>query len=334
MIDAALLQRIAGVANLAPSVHNTQPARWHLDPDGAVLVAADLSRHLVHADPQFRDMATSCGAAVEGTVLALSELGLGVATVEDLWQADDRHTLPGHRLAARIVLNAAPQSAPTAEVMRARFTWRSAFRPVETQVGQALARWALDRSGETIVTDTSEIAYLAARADDAAMTFLRDRAFRHELLGWMRLKRGTADFDRDGMNLDALKMSWIEGKGAGLVLGTGLFEALDAIGLAKSLSGEAAKTRSASAIVLVHRPRTESAIASGRAFYRTWLDLTRLGVSAWPMAALADDPVAASDCATRYNIPDSHRLLNVLRIGAAETPNGPRARLPVPALII
>ena len=45
-MDNALLSRIVATANLAPSVHNTQPARWHAASDGSILVMADLARHL------------------------------------------------------------------------------------------------------------------------------------------------------------------------------------------------------------------------------------------------------------------------------------------------
>ncbi|RUV11725.1 MAG: hypothetical protein EOS23_07820 [Mesorhizobium sp.] len=77
----------------------------------------------------------------------------------------------------------------------------------------------------TLAHTSGDIAMLAALPDDAGMPFLRDRAFRAELLGWMRLTRSHPRYDPDGLNRDALPMSALEGFGAKVVLGRGLFEA-------------------------------------------------------------------------------------------------------------
>ncbi len=64
------------VAVRAPSIHNTQPWRWRLDPDGLVLLA-DRERQLRVADPDGHSMLLSCGAA-----LCLTEVGLRAAGLE------------------------------------------------------------------------------------------------------------------------------------------------------------------------------------------------------------------------------------------------------------
>ena len=38
-------------ANLAPSVHNTQPARWRFLPGGRMLLLEDVRRRIPFADP-------------------------------------------------------------------------------------------------------------------------------------------------------------------------------------------------------------------------------------------------------------------------------------------
>lgn len=331
-MDNALLSRIVATANLAPSVHNTQPARWHAASDGSILVMAELARHLSAGDPSRRDMGVSCGAAVEGTVMALNDAGIGVATVEDLWAVNDTVAFPGYRLAARIVPDGAAQASPLNSHVASRFTWRSHFKPAAIDVAQALQAWAKETQDVTLAHAPGDIAMLAALADDAGMVFLRDRAFRRELVGWMRLTRSDPRYDTDGLNLDALRMSALEGFGAKVVLGTGLFEALDALGLGKALTGEKAKTLSSTAIALFHRPREESPVESGRAFYRFWLNLARLGFAAWPMAAVADHADSAEMCGRHFAIPPERRLINVLRAGvAAAVPK--RARLPVKLVI-
>ncbi|MFA6156320.1 hypothetical protein, partial [Mesorhizobium sp.] len=302
-MDNTLLSRIVAKANLAPSVHNTQPARWHLAGNGSILVMAELARQLSVGDPQARDLGISCGAAVEGTLMALADAGIGVAVAEDLWQANDTVAFPGYRLAARIVPGGAARPSPLNGHVANRFTWRSHFKPAAMAAAIALQAWAREAEDVTLAHTPQDIAMLAALADDASLVFLRDRAFRNELVGWMRLARSHPRYDADGLNLDALRMGALEGFGAGAVLGTRLFDAIDALGLGKVLTGEGSKTRSAAAIALFHRPREESPVQSGRAFYRFWLNLTRLGFAAWPMAAVADHPQSAEICGRHFSIP-------------------------------
>jgi nitroreductase len=332
-MDNALLSRVIASANLAPSVHNTQPARWHLARDGSILVMAELTRRLSAGDPSGRDMGVSCGAAVEGTVMALADAGIGGVAVEDIWEANDTVAFPGHRLAARIVASGAAQPSPLGSHVVNRFTWRSYFKPAPMHAAKALQAWAREADDVTIAHTPQDIAMLATLADDAGLVFLRDRAFRRELVGWMRLARSHSRYDADGLNLDALCMSPLEGFGAGLILRTGLFEAMDALGLGKMLTGEQSKTLSATAIALFHRPHGESPVVSGRAFYRFWLNLTRLGFAGWPMAAVADHTESAGICDRHFAIPSERRLINALRVGvAAAVPK--RARLPVQGIIV
>jgi hypothetical protein len=329
-MDSNLLARIVTTANLAPSVHNTQPARWHMAADGSILVMAELARQLSVGDPLGLDMGVSCGAAVEGTLMALADAGIGVATIEDLWAAADTVAFPGYRLAARLILGGATQSSPLNGHVANRFTWRSHFKPAAMDASQALQAWAGQAEDVTLAHELGDIAMLAALADAAGMIFLRDRSFRRELVGWMRLARSHPSYDADGLNLDAMRMSAPEGFGAKVVLGTGLFEAVDALGLGEVLTGEKSKTRSATAIALFHRPRDESPVASGRAFYRFWLNFTQLGFAAWPMAALADHAESAEICSRHFAVPSERRLINVLRAGVVPK----RARLPVQRIVV
>ena len=332
-MDLALLSRIVATANLAPSVHNTQPARWHMAGDGSILVMAELARQLSVGDPHARDLGVSCGAAVEGTLMALGDAGIGIAAVEDLWSANDTVAFPGFRLAARIDPGGAAQSSPLNGHVPNRFTWRAHFKPAAMDAAQALQAWAREAEDVTLAHMPQDIAMLAALADEAGLVFLRDRAFRRELVGWMRLARSHPRYATDGLNLDALRMSALEGLGAKAVLGTSLFEAIDAFGLGKVLTGEKAKTLSATAIALFHRPSEESPVESGRAFYRFWLNLTRLGFAAWPVAAVADHADSAEICSRHFAIPPERRLVNVLRAGVA-TAVPKRARLPLQQVIV
>jgi hypothetical protein len=99
------------------------------------------------------------------------------------------------------------------------------------------------------------------------------------------------------------------------------------------LTSESAKTRSG-AIALFHRPLGEDPFVTGRAFYRAWLGLTRLGLSACPVSVLVDSVEAREALEALVPPPPQCRLVNVFRIGPALLPQtGRHSRLPVGDLI-
>lgn len=62
------------LATRAPSVHNTQPWRWRIG-EHSVHLYAEPSLHLVHTDPDGRDLLISCGAALHHAAVAFYALG-------------------------------------------------------------------------------------------------------------------------------------------------------------------------------------------------------------------------------------------------------------------
>lgn len=323
---------IVARANLAPSVHNTQPARWRFEADGSITVLADETRFLAVGDPSGRDAALSCGAAVEGTVMALAEHGFSAAQVEDIWQAGP--TAGGLRPAARIVAREGGKPSVLSDAVEARFTWRGRFAPADDGMRKDLATWAAAREDVALAASRADLEMLAALNDEASLRFFRRDDYRGELVSWMRLARSHPDYDLDGLNLDALRMGSLEGRAARLALGSpALFRLLDLAHVAAPMLAERGKTLSSTAVVLFHRPAEESAVETGRVFYRMWLELARMGYAAWPMAVVADDPGSAAACAARFAIGGERRLVNLLRIGTAPR-KIPRARLRATELIL
>lgn len=331
MIDIATLKTLAAEANRAPSVHNTQPARFALDDAGRILLLADLSRRLAFGDPTNRDMGLSCGAALEGFVMALAERGMG-ADVEDLWP-EDVLWRPGYRLAARLIPRSTATPSPLAAWTQKRFTWRGPFSPAPPETLASLESWANQADDVTFAGGPDALAFIAALNDAASLTVMRERAFRDELVAWMRLSPSHPAYASDGLNLDALRMGRLEGAVAGKILASPLFDLADRLGLAKPLVSETAKTMTAAACLIFHHPDGESPVATGRAFYRFWLGFSRLGLAGWPMAVLADVPSAAAALQTRFSLPADRRLINVLRVGPAPV-TVPKYRLPVDALVL
>jgi nitroreductase len=324
-----LLRALVAEARLAPSVHNVQPSRWrHVG--NRLLLLGDPSRAIPVADPAGRDWRLSHGAHLEGLALALAARGARLSEIEKPTAGPATNGLVPIAECA-VAQDIKPSSE---EPVQTRMSWRGAFKPVDAETQAELARVAAARDDCTLVTDRDRIAEIAQLADVAALYFLRDDLHRAELLEWLRLSRSHSRYRRDGLNAEAMQLSSIEAWGAGLVLGP-LFRPLDSIGLAAPLVRETAKTSSAAAIVLFHRPAGEDAFESGRAFYRAWLTMERHGLKGCPMSVLADWDQSRSALAQRHAIPADRHIVSVFRIGRpAGAPSAMRARLPVDELIV
>jgi len=324
MMSPDILAALVAEANLAPSVHNTQPTRWRLETDGSVWVLEETARRLTVGDPMGRDADVSHGAAIEGFSLAASSRGWTVS-VERL----DLPAAGGLRPVARLTLGPDGEVDPLRAYVDQRRSFRGAF--VAEDVPEMAS---LETAGDVrLATTAEEIGRLARLNDRASLGTFRNSAFRGELLSWMRLSRGDPHWARDGLNADALAMSGLEAAGAGWVLKPGWFETLDRLGLAAPLVAEAKLVRTARAIALFHRPEGEPPLETGRRFYRLWLEFTRIGLSAAPMSVLADDPQIRTLVAGAFGLASDRRLITAFRLGVVPGRSPVGARLPVDELI-
>jgi nitroreductase len=310
----AELLALVSEARRAPSVHNIQPARWAQAKAGMLLLTADPARTLPIADPSGHDVRVSLGAAWEGMAIALSSRGYEVGPPE----LDFAHGVAGLRLTP------GGTTDPLAREVPRRATHRGAFRPTPAAALDALSQ-RVSRSGAVVIRDRAAIHDLARLADDATGEFLLDPRYWRETWQWLRLRPAHPDWDRDGLNADALALSGIERTlGRGLMAPAG-FEWMRRLGLVRALVSERAKTESAGALLLFTAPVDEDPLETGRAFYRRWLEVTAMGLALCPMSVLADSPRANVEIRRRFALPEARRLVNVLRVGAA--PAGFPARL-------
>ncbi|MCW2867977.1 MAG: putative nitroreductase, partial [Marmoricola sp.] len=81
-VSAALVSRVLALACRAPSAQNTQPWRWRTTGGSTLELFTDPARQLPLSDPDGRNVAMSCGAALHHAVTAAGALGL--ATQVDL----------------------------------------------------------------------------------------------------------------------------------------------------------------------------------------------------------------------------------------------------------
>jgi len=311
-------------AALAPSVHNTQPARWALE-DQSATVLCDTDCGLASGDPKGRDAALSCGAALEAMVLALSAEGL-VAEVELMTPP---RLEPGQGLVplAQLRIGDGATADPLHLQLEQRFTWRGPFGPGPND----LHSWS--RGDSRLVLDKANRDWLAARNDTASLQILRDRAVRAELVSWMRLSPRHPRHGLDGMSRAAMRLSPIEALGVRGVLGP-LWPVLDRLGLTGRLTAEAEATRSAAVIALFHRPRAENPAESGRAYLRLCLEAAALGMAGWPMAALSDHPQINAEICSRFALPPDRRLVQAIRFGRPTGEAPPRARRPLDEVLV
>lgn len=328
MWDETLFRSIAAQAALAPSVHNIQPARFRFTPHGIDLFE-DRRRGLRIGDPHGSDSLKSLGAAAEGCALAASAHGLRTEVAIPPAQDD----FP-HRCVAHLHFSPGAPADPLQDFMASRATWRGMMGTSEA------ADCALTRLEETtpdvrFVRDRHGKRVIAEFFDDVSLEVLRGRAYRLELLSWMRLRRSHPDYARDGLNAEAMSLSDFEAFAAGLVLADPGFDALDTVGLAAPLIGEQKKVESAAAIALFHCAEDEPPFETGRRFYRFWLELEQAGLVACPMSVLADVPAAAHRLMRDFSAPLARTLVSVLRVGVRPVGRGyGRTRLPLDELIL
>ncbi len=320
-----LFQRLVAEAALAPSVHNTQPARWRLDSDQVVLLE-DTERRLPAGDPDGHDASISVGAALEGLVIAARSEGLN-ATVSFADELEG--TL---RVRARLTFSNGSETDPLAAFVDARRSWRGQFVAPEPDD----TRSAMELTSEDceVVSQVDEIADVARLCDEASLRFMTDNPFRSELLHWMRLRMSHPRWSFDGLNADALQFGRFERLFAGLALGPA-FRVIRALGLAPVVVSDADTTKTATAIVIFHRPCGEDPIETGRAFYRAWLRMEAAGFGAAVIAALADDAQTSEEVAKLVGLADGRRIVSAFRIGRRPVHDVvPRARIATADLIV
>ena len=180
-------EEILALTCRAPSVHNTQPWLWRLQGERLDLLA-DVSRQLVHADPDGRDLLLSCGAVLQHLQVVAAGFG---------WSARVRR-LPNPaqpRLLAAIRFSPSARSAHAAAALRAvatRQTDRRRFTswPVPAERLHSLAatgsQWGaqvLPVGGESVRT---QLRRLTTQADRIQR---QDRGYLHELEAWVRAGR-------------------------------------------------------------------------------------------------------------------------------------------------
>lgn len=195
--DEATLLRAVGSALRAPSVYNSQPWRWRVDPTAGIDLFADRDRHLTTIDAAGRDLLMSCGAALAHLVVALAGLGWS-ATVDRFPDPEDSDHLarvrpseatPAGATALADLARLAP-AIPLRRTDRRRF----AAAPVDSHLLDTLVAHA-DRCGADlyVVTGATARTRLIETIARSASLQRQQAGYGAELARWTGRYGGAAD---------------------------------------------------------------------------------------------------------------------------------------------
>jgi nitroreductase len=219
------LRRAADRARLAPSIHNTQPWRFAIGPDGLELYS-DAERRLHVIDPLGRQLLLSCGCALLNARASLAADGYDaqVERFPDESRPDllARITL-GSEYGDRPPLSALDAAIPQRHTNRRQF----ADEPVPTRLIQTLIDAATAEQAVLLaVTSPEHRAVVAELVREANRIEEADPAYRMELATWttddLRRRDGVpasavpyghrpGDSDLPIRDFDPRGMGWLPG---------------------------------------------------------------------------------------------------------------------------
>lgn len=293
-------------ATLAASSHNTQPWRFHIQPD-SITILPDFSRRCPAVDPDDSHLFKSLGCAAENLVHAAAAQGFladvrfdpsedGVIVLlnrDTSARATDLYRAITKRQCVKMAYDSTPLGAPELEM--------------------------LEKAGEG--RNVRTIMLLSAAQKDAVIDYvtrgntaqLTDRTFRDELVSWIRFNPGEALRTGDGLSgrtsgqppLPTWLARWI----IGLVL--------TPKGQAET---DAANISSSAGVAVFVSTRDDKAawVEAGRAYERYALQATALNVR----TAFINQPIEVRSLRTQFeswlNLDGEHALL-MARFGHGPT---------------
>ena len=259
---------VALAAELAPSVHNTQPweLRFH-DEAHQVSLYERQDRALPRHDPLGRDRLISCGAALANVVLAVRALG---------WAPDVRLRPDRGQPAEFARVGVTGRRAPTDEEFARylatvrRHSYRKPFLadPVTPATLASLTAHGVDGVEARVLAGAGEAATLAKLLGHTALVLRTDRAYQRELSAWT----ATDEFPVAGAGVAVLPRRDAALPWAGLVRRSTAVP--DPVTLTDRLAREC--------LLLVETPDDGplDQVRAGMAMQNTWLTAVAAGLAA------------------------------------------------------
>jgi len=269
-MSASVLVEAAGHATLAPSSHNSQPWRFVIHGDRLDLVA-DRSRALPVVDPDDRELAISCGAALFQLRLALRHAGYA-SSVELTPSCVGNDVLATVRLGEPRA--ATPEDERLFAVISRRHTNRAPFdsRDVPEAVRFGLIEAARQEGAWLYIASGMAKEGLAALISEGDRLQMDDPRFRRELTAWMHPNRSERG---DGMPGSSQGLSDLASRLAPLVVRT-----FDLGGRRAARDHQLAVGSPLLAVLGTQGDEERDWIRAGEALSRVLLHVTALGMAA------------------------------------------------------
>jgi hypothetical protein len=185
------VRSVLGAAARAPSLHNTQPWRFHCD-RSAIELRADYTRTLPATDPDGHELLLACGAALLNLRLAIRAYGV-IPEVSVLPSATEPELLAVvHPRRSRA---AGPDDQRLASAIARRRTHREPFTstPVPVSVRNELRRAAEAENAWLVTLHGAQLPALRSLVHGAHQAQLRDPDFLAEWRQWIGRENGSPD---------------------------------------------------------------------------------------------------------------------------------------------
>ena len=188
----ALMHELVRYATLAPSSHNTQCWRFHVE-DRSISILPDLSRRCPAVDPDNHHLFVSIGCASENLIQAARANGLNGITVFDAFAGGTLRVLLEPTKAVATSLFAA---IPERQSTRAEYDGK----PISTNELSMLER-AGNGNGVRVVllTEREAMEKVLEYVVQGNTAQMNDRAFVDELKAWIRFSGSAAVRSGDGL---------------------------------------------------------------------------------------------------------------------------------------
>jgi nitroreductase len=331
--DKNTIETILKAIQTSPSAHNSQPLKIKFTEDELVEIYAIKSRQLPFADPKGHDFFVTLGAFVQGLEIVLNHLGFTITEINyDFRDKDiDLFSDEIQRVARISVSSTDAKSGTLYPQLQKRFSYRGHFADLSQKQKSNLLNLINNSKNISMNSDKDFLSEIASDYDDVNVLFLNKNGYIEELYEWMRFKKAHSNYLKDGLNSEAISLNSIESLGASLIMKPTVFRFLSKVKLARPLVSEADKVKTSHSLIAIHAPSNTSALDQGKIFYKTWLELTELGIYCAPLSLLCEYEPTIKKVKDNMDINQDSKLINVFRVGAL--PAGYKryepARLPI-----
>ncbi len=302
------IESILSVALLAPSVHNTQPWRIHVD-ENTISIDIDPQYQLTDGDPTGRETIISLGIFVEAITIAASPFGLQTKTIH----------FQDQRAVIEFASTQVKKNKSELEALKNRVTDRSIYKHIEinTKTKRLLTRCAPKTKAKIwVITDQDEIQEVADLTAKGIGLALSNPSFRQELSNYLVVPWSTK---KRGISTSSLYIPKLLAICEPVLIRLG-------IGLGSEVKLEHRRWESASAVILITTvgDMADYWFEAGRAYLRVALRIEELGLSQATSAATVEASNYHED--VENLVRTSQRLQSVIRIGkgAARRNHSPR----------